>query len=401
MKMTTLQLTNSVNRSHIRLAFLLIPLACFALAATARATCQEGCDLSNGNTFLGDDALSSNTTGFDNAAVGSKTLTVNTTGSYNTAVGFNALFSNTIGYGNTATGWGTLFSNTTGVGNTATGASALFFNTTGGNNTATGSNALYFNTTGSGNTAIGWGALTFNFQGYNNTATGEGALGSNRNGIFNTATGQNALFNNKNGAYNIALGDSAGFNITGSQNIDIGNAGAPRESNTIRIGTNGTQTNTYVAGISGVTVTDGVGVIVGPDGHLGTVVSSQRYKEAIKPMDKTSEAILSLKPVTFRYKHDLDPAGIPQFGLVAEEVDKVNPALVARDEQGKPYTVRYDAVNAMLLNEFLKEHRKVEELQANAVRQQKQIDALTAGLQKVSAQLEASRPAPRTVQNSH
>jgi hypothetical protein len=140
-------------------------------------------------------------------------------------------------------------------------------------------------------------------------------------------------------------------------------------------------------------VPDGVGVIIGTNGKLGTVVSSARFKEAIKPMDKISEAILALKPVTFRYKHDLDPKGIPQFGLVAEQVEKVNPDLVARDEQGNPYTVRYDAVNAMLLNEFLKEHETVQELK-------KQVAELTAGLQKVSAQLELSKTRPQTVLNN-
>ena len=156
---------------------------------------------------------------------------------------------------------------------------------------------------------------------------------------------------------------------TGSFNIDIGNAGVASESNKIRIGTVGTQTATFIAGISGVTVAQGVGVIVDTDGHLGTVVSSARYKEAIQPMDKASEAILALRPVTFRYKKELDPKGIPQFGLVAEQVEKVNPDLVARDEQGKPYTVRYEAVNAMLLNEFLKEHRKVEEQSSQIAKQ--------------------------------
>src|SRR2546421_1175291 len=175
--------------------------------------------------------------------------------------------------------------------------------------------------------------------------------------------------------------------------IDIGNRGAVAEASTIRIGRVGTQTATYVAGISGATVTDGIGVVVGADGHLGTVVSSERFKEAIKPMDKASEAILALKPVTFRYKKQLDPKGIPQFGLVAEEVEKVNPDLVARDDQGKPYTVRYEAVNAMLLNEFIKARRQIES-------QQKQIDALTAGLRKVSAQLELSKSAPQTVLNN-
>src|SRR5262249_19708583 len=151
---------------------------------------------------------------------------------------------------------------------------------------------------------------------------------------------------------------------TGKNNIDIGNAGMAAESNKIRIGTTGIQKATFIAGISGVTVPSGVGVIVGTDGKLGTVVSSERFKDEIKPMDKSSEAILALKPVTFRYKHELDPDGIPQFGLVAEQVEKVNPDLVARDDQGKPYTVRYEAVNAMLLNEFLKEQKKVKQQQA-------------------------------------
>jgi hypothetical protein len=184
----------------------------------------------------------------------------------------------------------------------------------------------------------------------------------------------------------------------------------PRESNTIRIGRVGDQATTFIAGINGATVPTGVAVIIDADGHLGTITSSGRFKEAIKPMDKASETILGLKPVTFRYKKELDPEVILQFGLVAEEVEKVNPDLVARDKNGKPYTVRYDAVNAMLLNEFLKEHKKVEkqeatitelktELQANAARQQKQIEALTAGLQKVSAQFELSKSAPQTALN--
>jgi predicted ribosome quality control (RQC) complex YloA/Tae2 family protein len=189
------------------------------------------------------------------------------------------------------------------------------------------------------------------------------------------------------------------------------------EANRIRVGTKGTHKATFIAGISGGTVAGGVGVIIDTNGQLGTVVSSARFKDNIRPMDKASEAILALKPVTFHYKHELDPDGIPQFGLVAEQVEKVNPDLVARDEQGKPYTVRYEAVNAMLLNEFLKEHRKVEKLeatvmqqqkqfeatiaqqrkdfQATAAQQQKQIEALTAGLQKVSAQAEMSKPAPK------
>jgi len=167
----------------------------------------------------------------------------------------------------------------------------------------------------------------------------------------------------------------------------------------IRIGKQGTQTRTFVAGIFGSTVASGVGVIVNSSGQLGTVLSSERFKEAIRPMDKVSEAILSLQPVTFRYKQELDPNGIPQFGLIAEQVDKVNPDLVVRGEDGKVMTVRYEAVNAMLLNEFLKEHQKVEEQGATIARQQKQIEALTATVQKVSDQVVLSKPAPQLVAN--
>jgi len=211
--------------------------------------------------------------------------------------------------------------------------------------------------------------------------------------------------NNTTGSFNTALGDNAGFNLTtGSNNIEIGNRGVAGEANTIRIGTRGTQTNAYIAGISGATVPTGVAVIVDTNGHLGTTTSSARFKEAIQPMDKASEAILALQPVTFRYKHELDPDGIPQFGLVAEDVEKVNPDLVARDAYGKAYTVRYEAVNAMLLNEFLKEHRKVESLEKAIAEQQKENESMRAMLkeqaaqiQKVSAQLEASRGAQQTV----
>jgi hypothetical protein len=190
------------------------------------------------------------------------------------------------------------------------------------------------------------------------------------------------------------LGDLAGIDLTtGDNNIDIGNSGIAGESNTIRIGTQGTQNRTFIAGISGSVVSNSVPVRVNANGRLGTVPSSVRFKQNIKPMSRDSEAILALKPVTFHYKKEFDPEGIPQFGLVAEEVERVDPHLVVRDTDGKAYTVRYDAVNAMLLNEFLKEHRKVEQLE-------KQVAALTAGLQKVSAQLELSKTAPQTVLNN-
>jgi hypothetical protein len=243
-------------------------------------------------------------------------------------------------------------------------------------------------------TASGYGALNQDNIGSYNTADGVSALGSNITGSHNTASGLNALYRNNSGSYNIAVGDSAGFNLTtGSGNIDIGNEGVAGELGTIRIGT-ASQTNTYVAGISGAIIPTGIAVIVDANGHLGTTTCSVHYKENIQPMAESSEAIPALKPVTFRYKHDLDPQAIPQFGLVAEEGAKVAPELVAKDKEGRPYSVRYEAVNAMLLNEFLKEHRKNEEQQVMIEQQQKQINALTAGLQKVSAQLATGRVRP-------
>jgi hypothetical protein len=337
--------------------------------------------------------------GNGNTAEGSGALAHLTIGSRNTANGTNALFSLTTGGSNTATGFGALQNNNA-TGNTANGTNALFSNLTGINNTASGVNALSKNATGSGNTATGFGALGSNTTAFNNTANGQGALNKNTTGASNTANGWGALFNNTTGGSNIALGFNAGTNLTtGSNNIDIGNIGVAGEANMIRIGKQGTQTGTFVAGIFGSTVASGVGVIVNSSGQLGTVLSSERFKEAIKPMDKVSEAILSLQPVTFRYKQELDPNGVPQFGLIAEQVEKINPDLVVRDADGKINTVRYEAVNAMLLNEFLKEHHQVQDLKAIVAGQQKQIEALTAGLQKVSAKLEASKPARQVAHN--
>jgi hypothetical protein len=302
---------------------------------------------------------------------------------------------------NTAEGEDALFNLTTGTHNTAIGYHSLFTNTTGRNNTASGWEALEVNTTGIKNTATGCDTLHSNTTGSYNTANGVGALAHNTLGAYNTAIGFDALHSNTIGSSNIALGDSAGINLTtGNNNIDIDNQGVVGESNTVRIGTVGRQNRTFIAGISGVAVPDGVGVIVGGDGKLGTVVSSARYKDAIMPMDKASEAILALKPVTFRYKHELDPVGIPQFGLVAEQVEKVNPALVARDEQGKPYTVRYEAVNAMLLNEFLKEHKKVEDLEGIVTSLAATVKEQAAQIQKVSAQLEVNKTASQIVLNN-
>ena len=374
------------------------------------------------NTANGVFALSSNTTGGKNTADGVQTLGFNTTGADNTANGFQALFNNTSGNGNTANGVQALWSNTTGFDNTANGGFALYRNTIGIRNTANGVDALASNTTGGNNTANGVQTLGFNTTGAENTANGFQALWSNTIGSSNTANGVDALWSNTTGSSNIALGFNAGQNLTtGDNNIDIGNPGIAAEAKTIRIGTVGTQTAIYVAGIMGKTVPMSTPVFINANGLLGTTTSSARFKDAIKPMGKASEGIFALKPVTFRYKKELDPEAVPQFGLVAEDVEKVNPDLVARDDQGKVYTVRYEAVNAMLLNEFLKEHRaflkekrKVKEqeasiaqLKSTVAQQQKGMELLAAHLkeqdskiERVSAQLEVTKPAPQMVLNT-
>src|SRR5882724_9606057 len=260
----------------------------------------------------------------------------------NTAEGQNALLYLTTGSGNTA-----------GTQNTATGVSALYRNTTGAYNTGNGTNALLNNTTGS-----------------QNTANGIGTLYANTTGSANTANGSNALFSNT-GNNNTALGFAAGDGLTtGSYNIDIGNHGVAGESGIIRIG-GGSQTATYVAGIAGQTVgAGGSTCYVDNDGKLGVFLSARRFKTDIADMAAASEALLALRPVTFHYKPELDKTGIPQFGLVAEEVAEVNPDLVTHDAKGDISTVRYEAVNAMLLNEFLKEHKTVQELKSALQKQE-------------------------------
>ena len=344
-------------------------------------------------------------------------LNKNTVGSHNTANGYGALQNNTMGNNNTAMGEGALIFNTTGVGNTANGYQALFSNTTvsgvpGSFNTASGYQALYHNTTGGNNTAMGPVALFNNTQGDNNTAVGN-----------------NALSDNQTGSGNVAVGTNAGLNVTGSGNTILGlNAGQGigAASGVICIGATGANVDatTWMTGIYGRTTVSGttLPVIVSNQGQLGTAASSARFKREIKSMDKASEAILALKPVTFKYKSD--DTDTPQFGLVAEEVAEVNPDLIVRDKNGEIYSVRYDAVNAMLLNEFLKEHRKVQELKATAAKQEaaigqqredfeaavaeqkKEIQALIAAtkeqaeqIQKVTARLEVTEPRSRTVLN--
>jgi hypothetical protein len=277
--------------------------------------------------------------------------------------------------------------------NTAEGTQALQSLVSGGvNNTAIGFRALFRLTDGVQNTATGSRALVNNIGDFD-VAIGSQALLANTIGDGNTAVGTNALLRNVSGDGNIAVGVNAGANLTtGDGNIDIGNLGVAGETETIRIGTAGIQHRAFMAGIRGVAVI-GSSVVVSASGQLGVLPSSARFKDEIKPMNKASEAIFALRPVTFHYTNEIDPNRSAQFGLVAEDVAKVNPSLVTRDAKGEVYTVRYDAVNAMLLNEFLKEHQKVQQLE-------KQIEKLTAGLQKVSDQLELSKPAPRAV-DSH
>ena len=351
----------------------------------------------------------------------------------NTAEGHDALFSLTNGTSNTANGHAALKANTNGDRNTANGALALFTNVTGSENTATGYTALFFNR-GSWNTANGIGALHSNATGTNNTANGQRALYDNLNGSRNTANGSGALGNNTMGNNNTADGfQTLGNNTTGSFNIALGNnagSGVSTADDVICIGAAGADVShsCYIGNIFNQSSPSGLAVFVNSDGKLGTIMSSRRFKEDIKPMDKASEAILALQPVAFRYKKDFDPTGTAQFGLVAEDVAKVNPDLVVRDKEGKPYSVRYDQVNAMLLNEFLKERKKVEnqqetiaqlksdatkqeaatiELKSTVAQQQKAMEVLTAQLkeqaaqiQRVSAQLELNKPAPQTVLNN-
>ncbi len=321
---------------------------------------------------------------------------------FNSATGAYSLANNTIGNYNTANGYSALYYNTEGELNTATGFAALYRNTTGIRNTANGFQALYRNTTGRFNVANGYQALFGNTSGEDNTANGVGALHNNTIGNLNTATGVGALSSNTTGSNNTALGNGAGNSVFGANNV-------------IAIGTPGADVSNscFVGNIRGVTTAnaDAIPVLIDSDGQLGTISSSRRFKKEIKAMDSASEAILALKPVTFHYKSDA--AGTPQFGLIAEEVAEVNPDLVVRDADGQIYTVRYDAVNAMLLNEFLKAHHKAQQQQATIaqlksamVQQQKEMETVVARLneqaaqiQKVSARIEVGKPEPQMALN--
>jgi hypothetical protein len=365
----------------------------------------------SGNTADGEEALRNNNGDF-NTGIGSGALFNNTTGRNNSAIGESALRNNTTGNDNTANGGAALGSNTTGSNNTATGRQALLDNTTGNYNMASGFKALFSNTTGEFNTATGAGALFFNTAD-ENTATGAAALLNNTTGGFNTAAGSAALFNNTTGAHNTGNGFQTLSNTTtGNDNVALGFLAGNSQTtgnNNVYVGSNilgvaGENNACYIASIFGQASANGVPVLINSDNKLGTATSSARFKRDIHDMNKASEALFALRPVAFRYKKEIDPTGISQLGLVAEDVEKVNPDLVVRDKEGKPYTVRYDQVNAMLLNEFLKEHSKVEKLEATVAQQHKDFEAAVAELkgqiQKVSAQLELTKPSAQTVLNN-
>jgi Chaperone of endosialidase len=376
------------------------------------------------NTATGAVALLLNGSGTQNCAYGTDALVYNGFGvsgaNYNDGFGAFALFNNTDGYTNNAVGNHALFENIHGAGNTALGDLALENNDMSGNatgniNTAVGAQALLANNDGDSNNAVGYSALENNITGVQNNAMGVFAL-VNSTGSSNVGIGDSAFMNGATGSFNTVVGWNAGAasGVDGDDNIYIGATAGPTaaENDTLRIGDPGFIGAAYIAGIANSTIT-GVPVLVAANGQLGVAASSARFKDDIKPMDKASESIFALNPVTFRYKKAIDANGTPQFGLVAEQVAKVNPALVVSDPNGKPFTVRYEAVNAMLLNEFIKEHQTVQDLKATAEKQQatialqeSQIKALTASLreqatqiQKVSAQLEMIKPTPQVVEN--
>jgi hypothetical protein len=386
-----------------------------------------------GNTAEGQSALLSRTTGLYNTAVGIYSLLSLTDGSFCTGLGAGTLLANTAN-NNTATGAGALLSNTIGEENTANGTFALFSNTTGVVNTAVGASALQNNTDGNFNTAVGQGALRANTSGQENTAIGFAALGNNPPNNFNTAVGSFALLNitgnsntavgskalqaNITGNNNTAIGNNALISSTGSGNLALGASagnGVSTASNVICIGTSGANVDDscfigkIYFNVQPIVGTDPDSVTITSAGRLGRGnVSSRRYKHDIQPMDQASEALYALKPVSFRYNKEYDVTQTLAFGLIAEQVAEVYPDLVGRNAAGQPESVRYEQINAMLLNEFLKEHRRVSQLEATVAQQQKsfeskvaeqnkQIEALTSGLQKVTAQIEITKAVPQAL----
>lgn len=347
---------------------------------------------SSDNTAIGTQTLYTNTTGHDNTASGVQALFSNTatgveamygnvTGYYNTAVGYRALTNNTGptatydkgGTSNTAFGYQTLAANITGWQNTAIGESVLTSNTLGAHNTGIGEDSLFGNLSGNHNTAWGESTLYNNVSGNDNVAGGYYALNTTT-GSGNAAIGHQASMNLVTGDYNTAIGYQSGYGLTsGSHNIYVASAGANTESYIIRMGTQGKHLGAYIAGISGVTATGGAAVYINSSGQLGTLPSSQRFKKDIKSLDATSEKIMNLRPVTFRYKQADEKGSFPtQFGLIAEEVAKILPELVEFDEEGKPLSVFYHLLTPLLLAELQRGHVETQTQQTalNLLREQ-------------------------------
>jgi hypothetical protein len=336
------------------------------------------------NTAVGTAAMFLNTSGHDNAANGTAALLYNDDGNFNTANGAFALYLNVSGSSNAATGAGALQNNLNGNYNAAHGGFALFFNTAGSHNTAVGDSALYYNDSGSYNVAIGNFALLHNDTGTSNIGIGASALDANTAGTDNTAIGDSALLT-ATGSNCIAIGSQAGSLVGSSNNvIAIGSPGDDVD-NSCYIG------NIY-SNVQPIVGTDPDTVTITSMGQLGRGnVSSRRYKHDIKPMDKASEALYALKPVSFRYHKEYDATQTLAFGLIAEEVAEVYPDLVGRNPKGEPESVRYEQINAMLLNEFLKEHRKVQEQEATIVHLTKQIETILAHSKEQDSQIQRVR----------
>ena len=364
---------------------------CLLSAIATSALAQQPPDTvksdSLANTAMGSNALLNvklSEYGCHNTASGENALYSDTSGSYNTATGFSSLFSNTTGENNTAAGYESLYYNSTGSSNTGIGYSALHANTTGSYNTASGYGALSSNSTADYNTASGYEALNTN-NGQSNTAAGYQALYSNTSGGDNTASGVHALGSNTSGSNNLAEGWHAGTNLTtGSNNIDLGNVGVAAESGAIRIGTSGTQTKAYIAGIYGTSVS-GNAVVVSSTGQLGVVVSSERFKTDIAPMGLDPAKLQALRPVTFHLK--TDPRGAVQYGLIAEEVAKVYPELVIRDPAGRIDGVRYDELAPMLLNEVQEQQKVLAAQSANIAAQDQRAAAQDTKIARLQEQL--------------
>jgi hypothetical protein len=338
------------------------------------------------NTAEGQNALFSLTSGLANTAIGWRSLFRIAGGSFNTAVGTGTLLSNTAD-GNTAFGAAALLFNTTAEQNTAVGAAALLNNTTGVGNTATGYQALNLNVDGGANSAFGNSALSANDSGCCNSAFGNVAL-PQTHGEHNTGIGYLALNILGSGSDNTAIGAQSGIFVTGSGNVCIGYD--------VR-GTNADNNSTRIRNIGSTPIVGGASVVIDTlggngDGRLGVISSSGRYKQDVRSMGNASEILFALKPVTFRAKGETDQSRVRHYGLIAEDVAAVDADLVIYGSEGRPETLRFDSINAMLLNEFLKEHRKNEEQGAKIARLEKQLEIVSAALEKVSTQLGAVSP---------